>query len=148
MAPGAEIATSRTLPFTRERVFSAFSDPERLARWWGPIGATNEFHEFDLRPGGRWRSTMRTPDGAEYAMENSFLEVDPPRRFAVAHVQTGHDFTLTVDLESVPEGTRLTWTMRFVTPEQLAPVKDFLVRANEQNLDRLGDELRRPPRHA
>jgi uncharacterized protein YndB with AHSA1/START domain len=57
-ASDREIVTSRVLNARRELVFSAFSDRQRLARWWGPRGFTNTFHEFDLRPGGAWRFVM------------------------------------------------------------------------------------------
>lgn len=30
--------TSREIPATMEQVFAAISNPERLARWWGPAG--------------------------------------------------------------------------------------------------------------
>ena len=138
-----ELVSSRTFPFAREALFAAFADPERLARWWGPAGATNEFHEFDLRPGGRWRFTMRMPDGSTFPMDKTFVEVDPPRRVAVRHQQTGHDFTLTMAYVAVPEGTRLTWRARFATAEQLAAVEKAFAAANEQNFDRLAVEMER-----
>lgn len=52
-----EILTVREFDAPRERVFEAFTDPARLARWWGPKGFTNTFQEFDLRPGGRGASS-------------------------------------------------------------------------------------------
>ena len=138
-----ELVSARTFPVPRERLFGAFEDPRRLARWWGPAGAVNEFREFDLRPGGRWRFTMRMPDGSAFPMEKTFVEVDPPRRVVVAHRQPGHDFDLAMDYEEVAGGTRLAWRMRFVVPEQLAPIRDLLAAANEQNFDRLAAEVER-----
>ena len=138
-----DLVSARTFPVAREALFAAFEDPERLARWWGPTGARNEFREFDLRPGGRWRFTMRMPGGATYAMDKTFVEVDRPRRIVVAHHQAGHDFTMTMEYAEVAGGTRLAWRTRFATPEQLAPVKDAFLAANEQNFDRLAAELER-----
>ena len=34
-------STFREIPATVEQVFAAFSDPERLARWWGPANEQN-----------------------------------------------------------------------------------------------------------
>ena len=138
-----EIVSSRVFPVARERLFDAFVDPGRLARWWGPAGATNEFHAFDPRPGGGWRLTMRMPDGQAFAMEKSFVAVDRPRRVVVRHEQAGHDFTLAMDYDEVPGGTRLTWRTRFATEEQLAAVEKAFAAANEQNFDRLLAELER-----
>lgn len=139
--PKIEISTTRILPFPREQVFEAFRDPARLARWWGPTGFSNEFHEFDLRPGGRWRFTMVAPDGARIPQEKTFLEVERPSRVVLAHSQEGHDFTLHLAFGEAPGGTRLTWRMRFATPEQLAAVEAQVIIGNEQNLDRLADHL-------
>ena len=136
-----ELVSTRTVPYPPAALYAAFADPARLARWWGPAGATNEFQEFDLRPGGRWRLTMRMPDGSAYPMEKTFVEANPPRRVAVAHAQAGHDFTLTMDYEAVPGGTRLTWRTRFATEEQLAAVEKAFAAANEQNFDRLAQHL-------
>ena len=61
-----EIVTTRLLDWPRERVFRAWTDPAHLARWWGPKGFTNTFHEFDLRPGGLWRFVMHGANGADY----------------------------------------------------------------------------------
>ena len=138
-----ELLSARTFPHPPEALFAAFADPARLARWWGPAGATNDFHEFDLRPGGRWRSTMRLADGSAFPMEKTFVEVDAPRRIVVHHAQTGHDFTLTMEYARVPNGTLLTWRARFATPEQLAAVEKGFAQGNEQNFDRLAAEMER-----
>lgn len=138
-----DLVSSRTFPHPPARLFAAFEDPSRLARWWGPAGATNEFAEFDLRPGGRWRFTMTMPDGASYPMDKTFVEVERPRRVVLAHRQAGHDFTMSMDYDEVPEGTRLTWRTRFATPEQLAAVEALFAAANEQNFDRLAAEMER-----
>jgi len=50
------VVSARVLDAPRELVFRAFSDPDHLVHWWGPRGFKNTFHEFDLRPGGFWRS--------------------------------------------------------------------------------------------
>ncbi len=134
----------RELPAAAARVFAAFADPHRLARWWGPAGFTNEFHAFDFRPGGEWRFTMRGSDGAAYAMHHVFAEIVPPARIAIRHVQPGHDFTLTVTLRERGGRTDLEWHMRFDDPAEAGRVRDFVRPANEQNLDRLAAELDRP----
>lgn len=138
-----DLVSSRIFPAARDELYAAFADPVRLARWWGPAGATNEFDVFDLRPGGAWRFVMRMPDGAAYAMDKTFEEVDPARRVVLRHHQAGHDFTMTMDYEDVPAGTRLTWRTRFATPEQVAAVRSAFAAGNEQNFDRLLAEVQR-----
>lgn len=44
--------SSREIPATPDQIFAAFSDPVRLARWWGPAGFTNTFEVCEFHPGG------------------------------------------------------------------------------------------------
>ncbi len=137
-----ELATSRLLDAPRERVFGAFSEPARLARWWGPQGFTNTFHEFDLRPGGAWRFVMHGPNGGDYANEGVFVEVSPPARLVVRHVSRPR-FELTVALAEEGGKTRIDWRQRFDTAAECDRVRALATRANEENLDRLEMELAR-----
>jgi uncharacterized protein YndB with AHSA1/START domain len=131
-----EIVSTRVFAHSASVVFSAFTDDRRLARWWGPSGFTNTFHEFDLRPGGRWRFTMQGPDGARYENESQFLEISAPRRIVFRHLSKP-EFRMTITLADEPTGTRVTWRMEFATPEECAQVGRDAVTANEQNFDRL-----------
>jgi uncharacterized protein YndB with AHSA1/START domain len=136
-----EIISARAFPATREQVFAAFSDPVRLAQWWGPKGFTNTFHQFEFRPGGAWRFTMRGPDGTAYEMDQQFTEIVSPERIVLRHSQPGHDFVLSVTLVPHGEHTRLTWRMRFDDPAECERIRTFVVPANEQNFDRLAAHL-------
>jgi len=135
-----EIATTRVLDASPDLVFRAFSDPAHLARWWGPKGFTNTFHEFDLRPGGAWRFVMHGPDGAHYQNHSVFVEVVPPERIVINHVSGPH-FHLTITLAEQAGLTMLSWRMLFLSAAECDMVKTFAVPANEQNLDRLETEL-------
>ena len=139
-----EIITSRVFPASRVELFQAFSDPARLAQWWGPVGFTNTFHEFDFRVGGAWRFTMRGPDGAAYAMDKQFAEIVRPERIVLRHSQPGHDFNLAMTFVARGEGTEVTWRMRFDDPAEGERLRAFLGPANEQNFDRLAAHLSAP----
>lgn len=139
--PADEIVSTRFLPVPRPPVFAAFRDPVRLAAWWGPAGFTNSFHEFDFRPGGVWRFTMQGPDGTAYAMDKRFVEIVEPERIVVRHAQQGHDFRLTMTFTTQGKGTALTWRMLFDDPAEAQKLRPFLLRANEENFDRLAAHL-------
>src|SRR5258707_15807312 len=85
-ASDREIVTTRVLAWPREFVFKAWTEPEHLARWWGPKGFTNTFYEFDPRPGGVWRFVMHGPNGADYQNKNFFVEIVRPERIVLDHV--------------------------------------------------------------
>jgi uncharacterized protein YndB with AHSA1/START domain len=118
-------------------LFAVFADVASLAQWWGPAGFTNVISEFDVRPGGRWLMVMQGPDGARFPMEKQFVEVVPHSRVVFDHIQTGHDFRMTLQFDSVAGGTRVTWTMRFTDPDEATRLRSFIEAANEQNFDRL-----------
>ena len=75
------IVITRTFDAPRDRVFRAYTDPQELARWWGPEGWRTETVAHDLRPGGSWRYVMRGPGGMESWNISTYHEVTPPARF-------------------------------------------------------------------
>jgi uncharacterized protein YndB with AHSA1/START domain len=136
-----EFFTSRILDAPRERVYEAFADPAQLAKWWGPKGFTNSFHQFDFRPGGAWRFVMHGPDGTDYPIANEFVEVVRPEKFAYQNLDPTHRFEMTVLFSEIGPRTRVSWRMSFESVEEAARVRQIVVEANEQNLDRLSAHL-------
>ena len=141
-----EIISTRVFSAPREVVFDAFSDPDRLAKWWGPNGFRNTFHEFDLRPGGSWRFTMHGPDGTDFQTEKEFVVVARPERIIFNHLQEMHRFQMCMTFDEVAEGTKLTWRMLFEPNAGNEKLRGFIVEANEQNFDRLEASLSEMPR--
>lgn len=72
----------RVLPAAPSVVFGAFSEPNELAKWWGPKGFSTPRMEFDPRVGGAYRIEMQPPDGDSFHLTGEFREVDPPARLA------------------------------------------------------------------
>ena len=135
-----EIVTTRVLAWPRERVFRAWTEPEHLARWWGPKGFTNTFQEFDPRPGGRWQFVMHGPNGADYPNQSVFVEIVKPERIVFDHL-SGPAFQVTATFAEEAGKTRLTFRMLFETAAECDKVKRIAVGANEENFDRLEAEL-------
>lgn len=94
---------TRVVPAPREAVFRAWTDPEALRRWWVPFeGMTVPAAEVDLRPGGRYRFTMRNAGGEEFHLSGVYREVRPPERLVYTwRWDDGDGETLvTVDFEA------------------------------------------------
>ena len=142
--PRTTFKTSRDIPAIVEQVFAAISNPERLARWWGPAGFTNTFRVCEFKTGGRWSLVMHGPDRKNYPNESVFAEIESPRKVVVQHVSEPK-FRLTIDLASSAAGTLVSWAQAFESPEMAARVEPIVVPANEQNLDRLTAEVLRQP---
>jgi uncharacterized protein YndB with AHSA1/START domain len=117
-------------------VYEAWTDPELLARWWGPSGFTNTFHEFDLKPGGEWRFVMHGPDGTDYPNHSVFVELVPRQRIVLRHLNAP-EFLLTAVFEDLGGRTRLVFRQLFNTATTFERVKTYCVEGNEQNFDRL-----------
>jgi uncharacterized protein YndB with AHSA1/START domain len=81
-----QLVITRMFDAPRELVFRAWTDPEQVARWWGPKGFTNPVCEIDARPGGALRIVMRAPDGAEHPMKGVFREVVEPERLVFTNI--------------------------------------------------------------
>lgn len=76
-----ELVITRVLDAPRELVFKAWSEPERLAQWWGPDGFTNPVCELDFQQGGHIRIDMRGPNGTVYPMSGTVQEIVEAERF-------------------------------------------------------------------
>lgn len=128
--------SARLIPHPREKVFAAHADPALLTQWWGPAGFTSTFHEFDFRPGGRWRFTFHGPDGRDYENSSVFREIVSPTRIAFDHISPPR-FQLRIALQNETGQTSVTWDSTFESAQVLAGLKHIIVPANEQNFDRL-----------
>lgn len=124
------------------QVFAAMSDPERVARWWGPTGFTNTIHQYEFVEGGTWLLTMHGPDGRNYPNRSRFTRIVRDQLFEIEHLN-GHHFLLTLELNPQGEGTDVTWRQTFDTIEHYEALAEFVAAANEQNLERLAAEVLR-----
>ena len=61
----------------RDVVFAAWTEPERLKKWWGPGSFETVFAEVDLRAGGRYELLL---EPGSMRLVGEFREVMPPRR--------------------------------------------------------------------
>ena len=76
-----ELLITRVFNAPRALVFKAWTDPAQLARWWGPHDYPATSISMDVRPGGRWRHRLMSPDtGNELWLGGVFREIVPPER--------------------------------------------------------------------
>jgi uncharacterized protein YndB with AHSA1/START domain len=75
-----DLVITRILRAPRELVFSAWSEPERAMRWWGPKGFTMPYCRIDFRPGGIYHNCMRSPEGRDYWSIGVYREIVEPER--------------------------------------------------------------------
>jgi uncharacterized protein YndB with AHSA1/START domain len=120
----------RTVPASREAVWKALTEPDELARWWGPAGFTTPGIELDLRPGGAYRFAMRPPEGEPFHLSGEFTEVEPPSRLTYTFVweppnPDDRETLATISLGEAGDSTKVTLVQgSFATHERLALHRD------------------------
>src|SRR5262252_8303636 len=76
-----EITIARVFDAPREMVFKAWTDPDQVARWFGPAGfdIPRESVEIDPRVGGNVSLRMVHPEsGMEYPLRYEIVELIAP----------------------------------------------------------------------
>jgi uncharacterized protein YndB with AHSA1/START domain len=107
---------------TPEIIWAAWTDPEKVSKWWGPAGFVSTVEELHVRDGGKFKVVMHGPDGVDYPNIYEFNKVDKPRQLIYTNEgskQFGLEpFQSVVDLESIGDKTKITLTMRFTSEEE------------------------------
>ena len=108
-----EFTITRVFDAPRELVWKAWTDPDQVARWFGPraFSTPRPTIKMDVRPGGTFELTMVSDDdGTEYPSGGTFLEVVEPERL----VWRDRDIDLVVTLTFVDLGGRTEMTCHVV----------------------------------
>ena len=66
---------SNTYPVPTERVFSAWTKPEELEKWWGPAGFKTKIVEMNVEIGGKYKYNMHSPSGQVHVITGQYLEI-------------------------------------------------------------------------
>lgn len=98
MNPDLDLTLQRLIRAPRAAVWSAWTDPSRLARWWIPAPTVLRVDRLDVRPGGAFVTQM-SQDGDDFVahFDGSFLVVEELERLV---------FTNAIDSEWRPSSPR------------------------------------------
>jgi uncharacterized protein YndB with AHSA1/START domain len=78
--PKLDLVLERLIDVPRDLVWAAWTKPEHVSKWFTPAPWTVADCEIDLRPGGIFRTVMRSPDGKEFPNIGCYLEIIPNER--------------------------------------------------------------------
>ena len=115
-----ELRLRRTLNAPVSLVWEVWTNPEHIAKWWGPDGFTNTISTMDLVPGGSWHLVMHGPDGTDYPNKSKFIEVIEFKRISCEHFNP--HIIATIDFEADGARTHLDWHMLFDSAEDFQAV--------------------------
>ena len=100
-----EFGASRIIDAPRERVFEAWTDPDQLAKWWGPAGFSTPRSSvsIDARSGGKWTATMKSDgeDGTEIPFYGVYKTFKAPSELSFTLVDENHNDVETAELVKV-----------------------------------------------
>jgi uncharacterized protein YndB with AHSA1/START domain len=104
------------------------TEPEHVARWWGPYGYTIPVCKIDLRPGGIWHYCMRSPKGHEHWVKCVYREIVKSERIVYTSTFADEDAN---QIAGIPEqlGTMIftehEGKMKLITRIQFDSVEDL-----------------------
>ena len=115
--PKLDLVLERVVDVPRELVWAAWTKPKHIVKWFTPAPWITTHCEIDLRPGGMFRTTMRSPEGKDFPNTGCYLEVVPNERLVFTDTllpgyrpSANPFFTAIIALEKQGKGTRYTAT--------------------------------------
>jgi uncharacterized protein YndB with AHSA1/START domain len=117
--PKLDLVIERTVDAPRELVWKAWTEPERLKKWFTPAPWITKECEVDLRPGGIFRTRLASPEGEESEHVCAYLEVSEHERLIwtnalmpgfrpSSRLGVVPPFTAVIRFEALPRGTKYT----------------------------------------
>lgn len=123
--PELDLVLERVVEVSPERVWTAWTRPEHLKQWFTPKPWETIACEIDLRPGGIFSTTMRSPEGEVMPADpGCYLEVIEHRKLVFTDAlgpgfrpKAGGFMTATILLAPEGSGTRYTAIAMHADPE-------------------------------
>jgi uncharacterized protein YndB with AHSA1/START domain len=84
-----QILITREFDAPRHLVYTAWTTPELVRRWWCGRRGDMTVVEMDFRVGGAWRYVMNARDGHEVGFHGEYREIVPDERIVWTEVYEG-----------------------------------------------------------
>jgi uncharacterized protein YndB with AHSA1/START domain len=108
------LVVTRVFDATPEQIWAAFTDPEKLHKFFGPAGTTVPLEELtmDVRVGGEFSLTMHnTENGETYPMKAEYVILDEPNKIQFK-TTGGIEGTIEIEDLGMAGKTLLTWSTK------------------------------------
>ena len=107
------LVIDRVFDAPRELVFKMWTDPEHMAKWWGPRDYPANKISADVRPGGKYRHCLNSSAGdVSLWLYGTFREIVPPERLVFTFAweeegERGLETIVTIDFKDEGQKTRM-----------------------------------------
>jgi uncharacterized protein YndB with AHSA1/START domain len=78
--PKLDLVLERHIDVSPDLVWKAWTEPERVKKWFAPAPWRTIHCEIDLRPGGVFHTVMQSPEGEKFPNDGCYLEIVPNRK--------------------------------------------------------------------
>ena len=114
LASRPSLTLKRRINAPPEKVYAAWTDPEKIAHWFGPaqVKAGSVQADIDLRVGGRYRISFEAGDGEYFQVGGVYREVVPNQRLVFSwawHSTPERESLVTISMKPEGGGTLLTF---------------------------------------
>ena len=114
-----ELLITHLFDASREAVFQAWTDPEKLKHWYAPDGCTIEFKAIDTTQNGTFHSCIHDPVYGECWITGKYLEVTSPQKLVFTMVMSDKDGN---SVSSVEAGKDEDWPDALITTVTFEPI--------------------------
>lgn len=133
------VRIERDFVASRDRVYQAWTEPEKFKRWFRPPGCMTESAEFELHPGGRFQILLlNEASGVRFPILGVFRIVQPSRRlrFTWGFADPGGpscETLVTVDFLDLGQATRVSLRHEYLPgPEAVRSQEEALAKCLDQ----------------
>ena len=119
--PVKELTLKRQIAAPVDAIWRAWTDPVEWQQWMGPVGWTIADCSIDLRVGGKWTTTQRSPDGTLHPTGGRYLVIEPPHHLGFSWILEDAEGKVVLDAEHhlrlTPkgDGTEVSLEVRILT---------------------------------
>ncbi|MDT4331871.1 MULTISPECIES: SRPBCC family protein [unclassified Methylomonas] len=78
--PRLDLTFERITDLPKDKIWQAWTVPAHVLPWFCPLPWKTVACEIDLKPGGAFRTTMRSPEGEEFPHLGTYLDIVENRR--------------------------------------------------------------------
>ena len=146
-----QLIVERTFGAPRDLVWKAFTEPERIEKWWGPREWKTVNKKMEVKPGGVWHYCMTGPDGTESWGKAVYQEISPQDRivyadaFSDAEGNTNESMptmVITMEFQDLSGRTKVSSVTELASAEQIDSLIGMgMVQGLSETWDRLEEFL-------
>ena len=111
MAAKPSLTIKKRIKAAPEKVYAAWTEPEKLTQWFGPDAGKVVSAEADVRVGGRYRVVFHTMDGEQHDVSGTYDAVVPNVKLSFSwmwRTMPERESHVTLTFKPEGEGTLLT----------------------------------------